>query len=45
MALLNIDGKKNQVYVFGELALAYDSNVFAQSHGVGDYSSDLSVGM
>ena len=30
-ALLNIDGTRNQIFVFGELSLGYDSNIFAQN--------------
>ena len=36
-ALLNIDGTRNQIFVFGELDLAYDSNIFAQKDGGGDF--------
>ncbi|MFI5335849.1 MAG: hypothetical protein ACHQ5A_03645, partial [Opitutales bacterium] len=43
-ALLNIDGTRNQVFVFGEVVMNYDSNVFSQKNGTGDYSSTASVG-
>ncbi len=35
-ALLNIDGTRNQIFVFGELTFGYDSNIFAQSGGGDD---------
>jgi hypothetical protein len=43
-ALLNIDGTRNQVFVFGELRIAYDSNVFAQEGGEGDTITTAMVG-
>jgi len=33
-ALLNIDGTRNQIFVFGELHLGYDSNIFAENPDV-----------
>lgn len=33
-ALLNIDGTRNQIFVFGELHLGYDSNIFAQNENL-----------
>jgi hypothetical protein len=45
VALLNIDGTRNQVFVFGEVAVSYDSNVFAQQQAQGDYSTTASVGL
>lgn len=44
-ALLNIDGTRNQVFVFGNAALAYDSNLFASADGGGDYIYGASVGV
>lgn len=44
-ALLNIDGTRNQVFVFGEVHLAYDSNVFAQNASQGDYTTTASAGL
>ena len=44
VALLNIDGTRNQVFVFGAVDFNYDSNIFAQSQGKGDLSSTLSAG-
>lgn len=44
-ALLNIDGTRNQVFVFGNATFAYDSNVFAQSAPEGDYVFSASVGV
>jgi hypothetical protein len=50
-ALLNIDGTRNQVFVFGELGLSYDSNIFAQNPdlvpqtgGYGDFISTFTLG-
>ena len=44
-ALLNIDGTRNQVFVFGSATLSYDSNVFASSSGEGDYIFSASTGL
>lgn len=44
-ALLNIDGTRNQVFVFGSASLAYDSNVFARADGEGDYMFNAAVGV
>jgi hypothetical protein len=44
-ALLNIDGTRNQIFVFGNATFAYDSNVFAQSSGGGDSIIGASVGL
>lgn len=44
-ALLNIDGTRNQVFVFGNLTIGYDSNIFAQSDATSDYIMTGSVGM
>jgi hypothetical protein len=48
---LNIDGTRNQIFVFGELHLGYDSNIFAenpdvvtQPGGNGDFISTLTLG-
>lgn len=43
-ALLNIDGTKNQVFVFGGAAFSHDSNIFSQRDGEGDYSVTAHVG-
>ncbi len=50
-ALLNIDGTRNQIFVFGELHLGYDSNIFAenpnivtQPGGNGDFISTFTLG-
>lgn len=43
-ALLNIDGTRNQIFVFGELSLAYDSNIFAQKNGGGDTITTMILG-
>ncbi len=43
-ALLNIDGTRNQVFVFGNLTLAYDSNVFSDTSGRDDYTITSRIG-
>jgi hypothetical protein len=42
---LNIDGTRNQVFVFGKAAMAYDSNIFASAGGSGDYIYSAAVGV
>lgn len=45
-ALLNIDGTRNQVFVFGNLTFAYDSNIFsAAKDESGDYIYNATVGL
>ncbi|MDB6116016.1 MAG: hypothetical protein JWQ62_2961 [Lacunisphaera sp.] len=44
-ALLNIDGSRNQVFVFGNATFAYSSNIFSDSSGRGDYSVDAAAGI
>lgn len=44
-ALLNIDGTRNQVFVFGNVTFGYDSNIFAQSEATDDYVVTGSVGV
>lgn len=44
-ALLNIDGQRNQVFVFGSVSFGYSSNIFSESTGRGDYSSTATVGL
>ncbi|HEY4300433.1 MAG TPA: outer membrane beta-barrel protein [Candidatus Didemnitutus sp.] len=43
-ALLNIDGERNQVFVFGSAGITYDSNLLAQRDAVSDTSENLSFG-
>jgi len=43
-ALLAFDGNRNQVFVFGSAALAYDSNLFAQPGGASDVTETFTVG-
>jgi hypothetical protein len=38
LALLNLDGTRNQVFVFGSVSFAYNSNIFSESTSRGDYS-------
>jgi len=44
-ALLNIDGARNQVFVFGSFSLSYSSNVFSESTGRGDYTMSAGAGL
>lgn len=45
-ALLNIDGTRNQVFVFGSLTMAHDSNIFSSgANEEGDYIYNASVGV
>lgn len=43
-ALLNLDGTRNQVFVFGQATFGYSSNIFATSGGEGDYSMSAQAG-
>jgi hypothetical protein len=43
-ALLNIDGTRNQLFVFGGVTFAYNSNIFAESTGRGDSTMTAQVG-
>jgi hypothetical protein len=43
-ALLNIDGTKNQIFVFGGVAFAHSSNIFSQRDGEGDYTVTAHAG-
>ena len=44
-ALLNIDGARNQVFVFGNATFSYSSNIFSDSSGRGDYSVTAQAGI
>lgn len=44
-ALLNIDGSRNQVFVFGGVTFGYNSNIFAEADGRGDYSVSAQAGL
>lgn len=45
-ALLNIDGTRNQVFVFGSITFAYDSNIFSSgADEAGDYIYSAQVGV
>lgn len=44
-ALLNIDGTRNQVFVFGGVSYGYNSNIFAQPDGRGDYTLSARAGV
>ncbi|HVU17502.1 MAG TPA: outer membrane beta-barrel protein [Candidatus Didemnitutus sp.] len=43
-ALLNIDGERNQVFVFGSASLTYDSNLLAQRDGESDVGENFALG-
>lgn len=43
-ALINLDGSRNQLFVFGGLTFGWDSNVFSDSSNRGDYTVNASVG-
>lgn len=43
-ALLNIDGTRNQVFVFGGVTFGYNSNIFAQAGGPGDSTLTAQAG-
>jgi Putative beta-barrel porin 2 len=43
-ALLNLDGTRNQIFVFGGLSYAYSSNLFAEPVARGDYTVTAQVG-
>lgn len=44
VALINLDGARNQIFVFGDASFTYDSNVFAESGAKADYTGSASVG-
>lgn len=44
-ALLNIDGARNQVFVFGSVAFGYSSNIFAESNGRADSTVTAQAGI
>lgn len=43
-ALLNIDGTRNQIFVFGKVSIAYDSNIFSSAADSGDTIYSAQVG-
>ena len=43
-ALLNIDGTRNQVFVFGGVSFSYNSNIFSEAAARGDYNVSASAG-
>ena len=44
-ALLNLDGTRNQVYVFGSVTFAYNSNIFSNANSPGDYTATSEIGI
>lgn len=43
-ALINLDGTRSQIFVFGSLANSYDSNIFSDSTQRGDHITSTEVG-
>ena len=43
-ALLNLDGTRNQIFVFGGVTYAYSSNMFAEADARSDYTMTAQVG-
>lgn len=43
-ALLNFDGTRNQLFVFGGVSFGYTDNLFAEADGRGDYNVSARVG-
>ena len=43
-ALLNLDGTRNQIFVFGGVTYAYSSNLFAEAEARSDYTMTAQVG-
>jgi len=43
-ALLNLDGTRNQIFVFGGLTYVYSSNMFAEADARSDYTVSAQVG-
>lgn len=43
-ALINLDGSRNQLFVFGSVTFGYDSNIFSDSSGRDDYTVSGAVG-
>jgi len=43
-ALMNFDGTRNQLFVFGTVTADYNSNIYAQADGPGDYSVTVQAG-
>ncbi len=43
-ALINLDGSRNQLFVFGNVSFGWDSNIFSDSTSTGDYTVKGAVG-
>ena len=43
-ALINLDGQRNQLFIFGNATFGYDSNIFSEANGHGDYTVTGTVG-
>lgn len=44
-ALINVDGSRNQLFVFGSVTFGYDSNIFSDATDRGDYTTSAAVGV
>ena len=44
-ALLNIDGTRSQIFVFGSVTLGHSSNIFSDATERGDYSTTVQAGI
>ncbi len=44
-ALLNLDGSRNQIFVFGNVSFAYNSNIFSEANARGDSSVTGEAGL
>lgn len=44
-ALINLDGQRNQLFVFGSVAVGWDSNIYSDSTNRSDYSVTGAVGL
>ncbi len=43
-ALINLDGSRNQLFVFGSVTVGWNSNIFSDATGRGDYTVNGAVG-
>lgn len=44
-ALINIDGTRNQIFVFGSASFAWDSNIYSEGTAKGDYTTTAAAGV
>jgi hypothetical protein len=43
-ALINLDGQRNQLFVFGSVTFGYDSNIFSDANATADYTVSGAIG-